>query len=432
MIFFRKNQTTSLMLSKIFLFLTSVKFWFYFLVFIIASHTITAQEAHNIRLKSELSPFLSKSYFSFNFGGIYYPYSNENLKEGYTSSGTKMNAFSARLLLGYKLSNNMALQFGVIRPASWFSFKDIEYKVQESSVWLNAWTISLKQNINVFKKTDFFIELGVANTSRVGIYNNDTPIYESVRYISSVLGTGIQYRLNEKWDLMLMTTYLPESISNNQPYTFQSTFGAKYNLKQVPKNLAEKYLSDKSYFFPKQFVNIGYGSGNLGFFTNRFFSAKAKAGNYESLGIPIFWHGDVLAKSVFSLTYQRTAFRTKQYFSLDWGVSFTFFDTASKSSLYALSIFPVLRFYLFRTKGMDFYTNYSVIGPTYISKSTIDGIKTGTEFTYQDFMGIGAFFGSSKQYNLDVKIMHYSNGNIFTQNAGVAIPLVFSFGYTLP
>ena len=208
MIFFRKNQTTSLMLSKIFLFLTSVKFWFYFLVFIIASHTITAQEAHNIRLKSELSPFLSKSYFSFNFGGIYYHYSNENLKEGYTSSGTKMNAFSARLLLGYKLSNNMALQFGVIRPASWFSFKDIEYKGQESSVWVNAWTISLKQNINVFKKTDFFIELGVANTSRVGIYNNDTPIYESVRYISSVLGTGIQYRLNEKWDLMLMTTYL--------------------------------------------------------------------------------------------------------------------------------------------------------------------------------------------------------------------------------
>ena len=432
MIFFRKNQTTSLMLSTIFLFLTRVKFWFYFLVFIIASHTITAQEAYNIRLKSELSPFLSKSYFSFNFGGIYYPYSNENLKEGYTSSGTKMNAFSGRLLLGYKLSNNTALQFGVIRPASWFSFKDIEYKGQESSVWLNAWTISLKQNINVFKKTDFFIELGVANNSRVGIYNNDTPIYESVRYISSVLGTGIQYRLNEKWDLMLMTTYLPESISNNQPYTFQSTFGAKYNLKQVPKNLAEKYLSDKSYFFPKQFVNIGYGSGNLGFFTNRFFSAKAKAGNYESLGIPIFWHGDVLAKSVFSLTYQRTAFRTKQYFSLDWGVSFIFFDTARKSSLYALSIFPVLRFYLFRTKGMDFYTNYSVIGPTYISKSTIDGIKTGTEFTYQDFMGIGAFFGSSKQYNLDVKIMHYSNGNIFTQNAGVAIPLVFSFGYTLP
>ena len=81
---------------------------------------------------------------------------------------------------------------------------------------------------------------------------------------------------------------------------------------------------------------------------------------------------------------------------------------------------------------MDFYTNYSVIVPTYISKSTIDGIKTGTEFTYQDFIGIWAFFGSSKQYNLDVKIMHYSNGNIFTQNAGVAIPLVFSFGYTLP
>jgi hypothetical protein len=30
-----------------------------------------------------------------------------------------------------------------------------------------------------------------------------------------------------------------------------------------------------------------------------------------------------------------------------------------------------------------------------------------------------------------VKINHYSNGNIFTQNAGVKIPLTFSVGYAL-
>lgn len=410
----------------------SFKLLYLFVSFICISSTVLAQETHSLRLKTQLSPFLSKAYFSFNFGGIYYPYSDNHLNEGFVSSGTQTNAFSARFLLGYKINDNLAMQFGVMRPASWFSFKDIEYKGQESSVWVNAWTLSLKQNLNILKKTDVFVELGLANFSRIGIYNNDTAIYDSAHYMSSVLGSGIQYQLSGKWDLMLLTTYLPESKQNNQPYTIQTTLGAVYNLQQVSKNTAEKYSSNDSYFFPKQFIHFGYGSGDLGFFANRLFSAKAKIGNSENVGLPIFWHGDVTANSVFSLTYQRTAFRTKRYFSLDWGTSFTFFNTPKKSPVYALAIFPVLRFYLWRTRGLDFYTNYSLIGPTYISKSTIDGIKTGTEFTYQDFMGIGAFFGASKQYNFDIKIMHYSNGNIFTHNAGVAIPLVLSFGYALP
>jgi hypothetical protein len=29
-----------------------------------------------------------------------------------------------------------------------------------------------------------------------------------------------------------------------------------------------------------------------------------------------------------------------------------------------------------------------------------------------------------------VKINHYSNGNVFTDNAGVKVPLTFGFGYT--
>ena len=44
-------------------------------------------------------------------------------------------------------------------------------------------------------------------------------------------------------------------------------------------------------------------------------------------------------------------------------------------------------------------------------------------------MGIGLFAGRNRHLNLGVKINHFSNGNIFTQNAGVKIPLTFAAGY---
>ncbi|MDB4205085.1 acyloxyacyl hydrolase [Polaribacter sp.] len=40
------------------------------------------------------------------------------------------------------------------------------------------------------------------------------------------------------------------------------------------------------------------------------------------------------------------------------------------------------------------------------------------------------FFGKKRAYNVELRIMHYSNGNIFLQNSGVAIPIQFTFGKT--
>ena len=54
----------------------------------------------------------------------------------------------------------------------------------------------------------------------------------------------------------------------------------------------------------------------------------------------------------------------------------------------------------------------------------------GIAFTFQDFMGFGVYLGPRRQFNVGVKINHYSNGNIFTENAGVKIPYTFNLGYT--
>ena len=82
------------------------------------------------------------------------------------------------------------------------------------------------------------------------------------------------------------------------------------------------------------------------------------------------------------------------------------------------------------TKGADIYLNYSVAGPAFISKVKLDGLGTGEKFTFFDSMGLGVFAGKERKFNAELKIMHFSNGNIFPDNPGVKIPLTFTAGFT--
>ena len=44
-------------------------------------------------------------------------------------------------------------------------------------------------------------------------------------------------------------------------------------------------------------------------------------------------------------------------------------------------------------------------------------------------MGVGTYVGATRRMNIELGIKHYSNGNIFTQNASIKIPLTLSLGY---
>ena len=90
----------------------------------------------------------------------------------------------------------------------------------------------------------------------------------------------------------------------------------------------------------------------------------------------------------------------------------------------------MFRFTLLRTKPFDFYLNYSLAGPTFISGLKSDDRNTGPHFTFQDNIGVGLFMGKERKLNTEVKIGHYSNGNLFTENDGVKIPLTINLGYT--
>lgn len=402
-----------------------------FILLLSVTVLVTSQNKKEIN-RAQFSPFLSRTYYNFNFGAIEYPFTNQNLKSGYSAEVLQKNRFSGRFLLGYKIKEHLGLQFGVIRPAKWFKYRNVNDTKIDKSVWINIWSLSLKKSVPVNDKWSFYGELGVGNVTRVGFNVGKENVYSDAHYGSLVTGAGVSYKLNNYWDMLLSTTYLPKSDKQNQPYILQSTLGLLYNLRRTEARVAEIEANKTPYFFPKQFLQIGYANSSVGFLTNQFFSMQATVGDFDSFGLPIFWLGDVKAQHTLSVTYQKTAYHSRKLFSLDWGVSVTGFQTeATKTNVFAFSLFPTMRFYLARQKTFDFYMDYSLIGPTLLTKDNIDNLGTGPKLTYQDFMGAGAFFGKERQYNFELKIMHYSNGNIFNENAGVAIPLVFTIGKTL-
>ena len=124
-------------------------------------------------------------------------------------------------------------------------------------------------------------------------------------------------------------------------------------------------------------------------------------------------------------------FHTGRLFGLDVGASASYWTSRDEVDRFvAVSAYPLFRLTPLRTPPADFYFFYSLAGPTYVSRSVIDGRDTGGGFTFQDFMGIGAFLGRARRLSVAVKINHYSNGNLLPDNAGVKVPLTLALGFT--
>lgn len=224
-------------------------------LFLCALHLYGQEEE---KLKTKFTNFLSKSYYSINFGGLFYPFSNDNLMDGYKTETFSRNWFSARLLLGHKLTEDLAVQFGPIRPASWFEYDNINNIGSPRSVWINAWSLSLKKDFRRDQNTSFYGEVGIANLTRFGFSIDDKIIYEDAHYASLIYGFGVQQKLNNRWRLSLNGTFLPKVAKQNQSSISQVTFGFEYHLQQLEDKRAREYASN-NYFFPRNILQVSYG-----------------------------------------------------------------------------------------------------------------------------------------------------------------------------
>ena len=377
-----------------------------------------AQGADDTR--TQYPALLQNSYIAINVGAVDQPFSQAQLAPGFHAASIDVPRIDVRVMLvGHEFNRFLSAQASYMRPVNYVTYTSVRPGDTDAHhVRVNFGGVTLKARAPLRGRWSAYGEGGLGFTSRTGFDIGDTPVVADAHYASPLVGGGIEYRITPAWDLTGGVTYSPGRAAVNQPRTVFSSGGFRYTMRPLPPDRVEANR-DAGVIFPRQIVQVEYSSGT-GYAVNNFVSRK----------VPIFWGGHAKVDFGIAPHYERNVFHTRRVFGLDVGASAGFYKTRENDDrFYTLSVYPLFRFTFLRAGVADMYFAYSLAGPTYISKIVLDDLDTGRHFTFQDFMGIGWFVGRSRNLNIGVKINHYSNGNIFTQNAGVKIPLTFSLGY---
>jgi opacity protein-like surface antigen len=386
---------------------------------IIIAFPITKSIAQDKR--AQLPGFLTRTSLTLNIGYINYPFTQSQLEPGFRSSSVHIPHVGVNLAaLCYRVKENTEVRLLYMRPVNWVQYKNVNGDNSFHSVFLNWLALTVKSGVRVHNKFLFYGEVGPALFTRLATLKEDSVILKGATYITGLFGAGAEYALNKKWSFRTGFLYSPSSNKSKQPGTVFISGGATFNIQPLAEKVVQRN-SNSGYIFPNHQLQVSYTSNFAGYSVNRFFGEGA---------VPVFWTGDIRIRKGFAVQYQQNIFHGRKLFSLDWGSSISLWQSETdKQNFFTLSVFPVFRFVLLHTKPFDFYFDYSAAGPSYISKVDIDNKNSGKHFTFQDFMGIGIFAGKQRQFTTGVKIQHYSNGNIFTANPGLQIPLTFNAGY---
>ena len=366
---------------------------------------------------------LKNVYFGVNIGYINYPFTTKQMEPGYSAGSVLIPHTAVRLVLyGLPLNKYLSARITYMRPILWVRYKNINGTNFSQPVWMNIAGLTAEGNIPISEKISITVEAGLGIITRHGFSVNNVTVVKNLNYATGLFGGSIQYHLSNKWDFLASMAWSPENNKDKQPYTVFFGGGFKYNLRPIPQKTIEKN-SSSGFIFPKQFILAGYTTSSLGYGTNNFFANGT---------LPIFWGGEARVKSGISVNYYRNIFHTRKGFALDWSASLGVWKSKNNGDNFlTASINPVFRFYAMRSKPLDLFFEYSVAGPSFISKFFIDSLQTGKKFTFHDFMGMGVFAGKEKKLYAGLRIAHYSNGNIFPENAGIMIPLTFNVGYAI-
>lgn len=389
-------------------------------LFFVISFAIGSVMLHAQDERAQFPSVLQNSFFGVDFGYLHYPFSNRNLVPGYSAQAIKIPGEGVRLtLFGYHFNKNLSARITYMRPVDWVVYKNINGDDHKHTVWMNAGEITAKETLPLFKNFSLYAEGGLAVITRHGFNVDGTSVLKDGSYATYTVGGGLQFRMNRKWNFDLYSSYSPGKKDLKQPYTTFTSAGFTYNLHALPETIVKENALSRG--FPKETFQFAFTTNAFGYGANHFFGEGK---------VPVFWGGNVGVEDGLAVNYRRNVFHTKKTFALDIGASIGSWETRTKDNrFYSASVYPVMRFNFLRTDMATVYFLYSVAGPSYISRTYLDGYNTGKHFTFRDYMGIGGYFGRNNILNAEVNIGHFSNGNIYPNNAGIKLPLSFTFGY---
>mgnify|MGYP003316217875 CR=1 FL=1 len=148
---------------------------------------------------------------------------------------------------------------------------------------------------------------------------------------------------------------------------------------------------------------------------------------------PLFWSASTKVDTGWVLMYEQTIYHNKRFFSLDAGSNASYWhvnahgNTQPAQSLYTLSGFLSMHVWIPMSRVHP-YLYYSVAGPTLMSDSQFSTTRFSNDFSFQDQLGIGILFNKKPNIDLALKMIHYSNGDVFPINGGIDVPVVVSLG----
>ncbi len=346
-------------------------------------------------------------------------FTNSDLTPGYAPSSIKNTITALRVTIGHYFNPYIAMSINLMRGAhsNKFIYPGVTTSVAES-----LFALTLRPTWPLNDTLSLFGEGGVGFISRKGYRINGVDVVSNDDILTAVFGVGFYYNLPYNMFLDLETEYTTPNKAKKQPSIFYVGLGFNYLLKATHSHLQP----GKQYWFPKSTLQLNYVNQDLFYWdVARYFTPPK--------GLPIFFDGHIKVGKGIALTYEKTFFHTFKYFSIEWGWSTSQWQSRmSKQNFYTLSLFPEIKIWMLRSPSFDLFFTYSLAGPTYISKRFIDGSDSGSHFTFQDFLGIGAFLGQSKTVAINFKIIHYSNGNSLPSNPGVCVPVMLGIVVSLP
>jgi hypothetical protein len=370
--------------------------------------------------RAQFPALLKNSYFSVNVGFIDYAFSDAQLQPGFRAESVAVPHVAARVaLFGHEFTKNVSVQGTYMRPVRYVTYRNVNGDLSAHHVWMHFGGVTMKVRTPLTPRVSVFGEGGLGITSRSGFENGTASVVRDSHYAAPIAGGGVEYHVNPAWDLTVGTLYSPGRSPDAQPHTLFTSAGFRYTMRPLSPERVDANRSGGA-IFPVNIVQLELSTA-YGYGVNTFVSRR----------VPVFWGGNVKVDRGFAVHYTRNVFHSRRLFALDLGTSASHWRSRTdRDRFYTLSAYPLFRFTFLRTRSADVYAVYSLAGPTYISRSFIDGRDTGNRFTFQDFMGAGVFVGRRRNITLGVKINHYSNGNIFTENAGVKIPITVTTGIT--
>jgi hypothetical protein len=98
------------------------------------------------------------------------------------------------------------------------------------------------------------------------------------------------------------------------------------------------------------------------------------------------------------------------------------------ANLWILAVAPVFRYHFLPGNNIDPFIDASV-GAGYMSTSKFDDRDLGIRYTFQDTAGLGVLLGQEQQFSIAVRIVHYSNAGLSSENRGFTIPVIASLRF---